>query len=85
MSRKTKLITVLVIGVLVSLGLSLTLGWQYSIIGVRTGIRTWIGAHYGNKSARETDKYREEWLAKRAARGPNSTPPRGESEPNKDH
>jgi O-antigen/teichoic acid export membrane protein len=79
MSRKTKFITVALIGILVSLGLSLTLGWQYSIIGVGTGFGAWIGAHYGNKSARETDRYREQWLAKRAGQG-GQTSPRPEEE-----
>ena len=51
-------------------------GWEWAlgaIVASGTGLGTWIGVRAGNKSARETDKYREEWLGKRRASGPDES------------
>lgn len=37
-------------------------GWQYSIMGLGAALGPWIGGYFGNKKAREVDKYRDELI-----------------------
>lgn len=37
-------------------------GWQYSILGLGAALGPWVGAYFGNKKAREVDKYRDELI-----------------------
>lgn len=58
----------LFLGVVLSVVIGLTQGWQYSFIGLGVGLGPLVGAYFGNRKAAEVDAYREQWLGKRTAR-----------------
>lgn len=71
MLRKQKVLVASLITAAVVVTLGLLLGWEWGagvLIGLGTGLGTWIGVRSGNKHAKETDEYREQWLNKRAKR-----------------
>jgi hypothetical protein len=37
-------------------------GWQYSVLGLGSALGPWVGAYFGNKKARDVDKYREDLI-----------------------
>lgn len=59
------LATAAVVVVVVLVGIAF--GWEWAIgaiVASGAGLGAWIGIQSGNKKARETDKYRDEWLGK---------------------
>lgn len=65
-----------VCAVLITILISVVVGWEWAlgaIMASGAGLGAWIGVLAGNKSARETDKYREEWLGKRNKPTPDET------------
>jgi uncharacterized membrane protein YgaE (UPF0421/DUF939 family) len=55
-------LTFVAIGIGVAILVGVLFGWNYSIIGLGAAIGPWIGIYFGNKKAREVDKYREELI-----------------------
>jgi hypothetical protein len=55
-------LTFVAIGIGVAILVGVLFGWEYSIIGLGAGLGPWIGVYFGNKKAREVDKYREELI-----------------------
>ena len=47
------------IGLAVGILVGALFGWQYSILGRGAALGPWVGAFYGNRKARDVDKYRE--------------------------
>lgn len=49
-------------------------GWDGGtlLIAAGCGLGGFLGVHWGNRKARETDAYRQEWLGKRKKRGEQS-------------
>ena len=55
-------------------------GWQYAIVGLGVGVGPLLGGYFGNKKAREVDKYREELIRGKTENGTRvTTPPRCDS------
>lgn len=64
-----------VIGLGVGVLVGVLFGWQYSIVGLGCALGPWIGVYFGNKKAREVDKYREELINGRRRPATSDDPP----------
>ncbi len=83
MTKRQKLTIYGIVLVVVFALLIVLFGWGRAglgLAGVGAGVGVWLGVRAGNENARETDKYRAEWIARR--RGTGTAPPPSTSEPN---
>lgn len=70
------MIVFIAIGLGVGILIGALFGWRYSILGLGAALGPWVGAYFGNKKAREVDKYRGELIRGRQ-RPPTSDDPTG--------
>ncbi len=63
-----------VVGIIVGVVIGTMFGWQYAIVGLGAGLGPLIGGYFGNKKAREVDKYRDELIRGRQKRQDTGSP-----------